>query len=509
MGAPRSCLTMPSQDIHRAIVIGSGFGGAVAALRLAERGIETLVIERGRCWDQPIEGKTDIFPPLAGRDIRQAWRSRNHPLVPGMWRTKNRKFPGLLQRIEGKGVTVICGAAFGGGSVVYGGMMVRPEPADFDRIFDTTLRYRDLADHYDTVERMIGLETAPPDILAHDRFKSVPRFEADARVAGFGAQLHRVKTAVDWARIADELAGRQPASAINGEAVMGFNSRAMKSLDKNYLRQAQTAKVPIRARLHTVVESIHRTGTTEDPVYRLSCVDIGAKGTGTTRFELAAKNVFLCAGSMNTTPLLLRAKEQALPRLSHRIGHGWGTNGDVLMSRVALPGSAVSFKLADSKLKWRQAAPPTSSLYFNDGPSPIRIIHTPGPDIRRRALRHLGMSMPRSLGRFVKHDDDYRVEWSSDNDAWGIAEVRKKLDAISDAAGGRVRKPWLGNATYHPLGGVVLSDATDAYGRLQPYKGLYVVDSSLIPGHTACCNPAWTVAALAEYCMENILARDF
>ena len=109
----------------------------------------------------------------------------------------------------------------------------------------------------------------------------------------------------------------------------------------------------------------------------------------------------------------------------------------------------------------------------------------------------------------MKHHGRYRVEWPSGNDAWGTTQVRQRLDAISDVAGGRVRKPWLGNATYHPLGGVVLSDATDAYGQLQPYKGLYVVDSSLIPGHTACCNPAWTVAALAEYCMENILARDF
>lgn len=500
---------MPPEKVYPAIVIGSGFGGSVAALRLAERGIETLVIERGRKWDKRIAGKGDIFPPLAGRDIRQAWRSGRHPLVPRRWGTKNRRFPGLLQRIEGKGVSVVCGAAYGGGSVVYGGMMLRPRPADFDRIFDNTLRYAALATHYDTVERTIGLELAPQHVLADSRYRAVARFERDARAAGFGEQLHRVKTAVDWSCVADELAGKRPPSAIIGEAIMGFNSGAMKSLDKNYLRLAARAASPIAVRLHTVVRSIRRTGTDAKPVYHLSCVDHGPTGAANTSVELCAHKVFFCAGSMNTTPMLMRAREQALPLLSSQIGAGWGNNGDILLSRIALPGPAVSDRLAGYKLKWRQGTPPSTSLYFNDGENPIRILHTPGPDVRPRALRHLGMSMPRRLGRFAKHDGQYRVEWSTDNAAYGTELIRERLRDIARAAGGAVRKPVLGNATYHPLGGVVLSNATDGHGRLRSYRGLYVVDSSLIPGHTACCNPAWTVAALAEYCMADILARDF
>lgn len=495
--------------IYPAIVIGSGFGGAVAALRLAERGIEALVIERGRKWDQPSAGKSDIFPPLAGRDIRQSWRSKRHPLVPNLWRTKNRRFPGLLQRIEGKGVSVVCGAAFGGGSVVYGGMMLRPEPSDFDRIFDNTLRYQDLAAHYDTVENTIGLELPRADVLAHSRFRAVQRFEDDARKAGLQDHIRRVKTAVDWSRVADELAGTRPASAILGEAVMGFNSGAMKSLDKNYLRLAAQAATPIEVRLHTVVRSIRRSGTTENPIYHLSCIRHGSTGTSNQKREYVTRRVFFCAGSMNTTPLLMRAREHALPSLSAEIGKGWGNNGDILMSRTVLPFPRPSFRLGATKLKWRQGAPPATSLYFSDAQGPIRIIHTPGPDVRGRALRHLGMSIPYKLGRFAKHGDGYRVEWSADNAAFGTHQVRAKLKQISDAAGGAIRKPFIGNATYHPLGGVVLSNATDSCGRLRPYKGLYVVDSSLIPGHTACCNPAWTVAALAEYCMAQIIAQDF
>lgn len=387
--------------------------------------------------------------------------------------------------------------------------MLRPRPRDFDRIFDNTLRYATLAPHYDTVERTIGLELAPDSILTDYRYAAVGRFEKDARTAGLDAHIERSKTAVDWSCVADELTGNRPASAIIGEAIMGFNSGAMKSLDKNYLHQAERAKFPITTRLHTVVRSIRRTGTDTNPVYHLSCIDHGPTGKRNDQVELAGRRVFFCAGSMNTTPLLMNAREHSLPLLSAEIGKSWGNNGDILLSRVGLSAPAVSFKLPTKHLKWRQGTPPATSLYFNDGESPIRILHTPGPDVRRRALRHLGMSIPRKLGQFTKHQGRYRVEWSEGNAAHGDNKIRKRLQDIASAAGGRIKKAWLGNATYHPLGGVVLSNATDQYGRLDPYHGLYVVDSSLIPGHTACCNPAWTVAALAEYCMENILARDF
>jgi cholesterol oxidase len=62
--------------------------------------------------------------------------------------------------------------------------------------------------------------------------------------------------------------------------------------------------------------------------------------------------------------------------------------------------------------------------------------------------------------------------------------------------------------TFHPLGGAVLGQACDGYGRLAGYRGLYVVDSALIPGSTGACNPALTVTALAERCLDDVVTRD-
>jgi cholesterol oxidase len=65
-----------------------------------------------------------------------------------------------------------------------------------------------------------------------------------------------------------------------------------------------------------------------------------------------------------------------------------------------------------------------------------------------------------------------------------------------------------GGSCAHPLGGAVIEEACDLYGRIIGYQGLYVVDGALIPGSTACANPALTIAAMAERCMERIIAED-
>jgi cholesterol oxidase len=70
-------------------------------------------------------------------------------------------------------------------------------------------------------------------------------------------------------------------------------------------------------------------------------------------------------------------------------------------------------------------------------------------------------------------------------------------------------KSYLDNAVYHPLGGAIMGKACDYYGRVNNYKRLYVNDSALIPGSTAGANPSFTVAAIAERNIENIIAHDF
>lgn len=120
----------------RAVVVGTGFGGGVTALRLAEAGVPTLVLERGLRWQTGPNSNT--FATLANLDNRSAWLSPKPSLpslaslVPGA----NQTWPlytGVLEVIKGNNMTVNCGACVGGGSVMYHGMTLQPTKADFVR----------------------------------------------------------------------------------------------------------------------------------------------------------------------------------------------------------------------------------------------------------------------------------------------------------------------------------------------------------------------------------------
>ena len=90
------------------------------------------------------------------------------------------------------------------------------------------------------------------------------------------------------------------------------------------------------------------------------------------------------------------------------------------------------------------------------------------------------------------------------------------VDRLNAANGGALERFFYFNGTgfgddftYHPLGGAVLGITSDYFGRLNGYKNLYCLDGSMMPGFSACANPALTIAALAERAMEKIVAEDF
>jgi cholesterol oxidase len=89
------------------------------------------------------------------------------------------------------------------------------------------------------------------------------------------------------------------------------------------------------------------------------------------------------------------------------------------------------------------------------------------------------------------------------------------MEKLNEANDGEISLLFFGSegfndeAVYHPLGGAVLGEACDYFGRIKNYENLYVIDSALIPGSTACANPAFTVAAIAERNIERIIEEDF
>ncbi|MFM7068276.1 MAG: NAD(P)-binding protein, partial [Actinomycetes bacterium] len=132
--APSGAANPPRRaERRRVVVIGTGFGGAVTALRLAQRGVDVTLVERGRRW---ASGERRTFPTMFGPDRRVSWLSdhnsateRLFPTLPG---TTWQPYTGLLERIPGDGMDVVCAAAVGGGSLPYHGMSVQPRGDLFD-----------------------------------------------------------------------------------------------------------------------------------------------------------------------------------------------------------------------------------------------------------------------------------------------------------------------------------------------------------------------------------------
>jgi cholesterol oxidase len=134
--------SLEGEQYIEAVVIGSGFGGAVASLRLGEAGMETVVLERGKRW--PITAAGDTFCTKEKPDGRAAWLSSTTILPDPLPKLPIDVFTGVLDRKIGNGVIAYRGAGVGGGSLMYGGITYQPAKELFYRVFPSTLSYDEL-----------------------------------------------------------------------------------------------------------------------------------------------------------------------------------------------------------------------------------------------------------------------------------------------------------------------------------------------------------------------------
>lgn len=492
---------------HReVIIIGSGFGGAITALRLTQQGIAVTMIEQGRRWDQPLAAGKRRFSPNIYPDGRSTWLSRTTvlPMGPAL---PIRRSTGVLQGRSLAGKTVLNGAAYGGGSITWGGVMVKPEEHIFRQIFPTSIRYEELEPHFAEISRRLGRSAMPADVLAAEPFRHVRLTQTHGEKAGL--KIEEIQTATNWDIVRAELAGQLPASVTVGEAVYGVENGAKGGLDRTYLKEAEDSGLLEVKTLHQVQDlSINNHGH-----YVLSIDELDEDGRVIAKHTYTCAKLFLAAGSVTTSSLLVKAKATGkLPALNEHIGAGWGNNGNAYALRWPLPDSTGRI----------QGGPPALGINALDHElTPLFIEHPQLPlgfDLHGLLFFAIGITPTRGRFRYDAAKDSVVIDWPK-HDAGqekvnaALLDVLERMNRVNGGSISSVltlfRKKVKDDICYHPLGGVVLGQAADDYGRVHGYSGLYVNDSAMLPGASGCCNPSMTISALAERNIAQVLEHDF
>ncbi len=497
---------------YKAIVVGSGYGGGVTALRLGEAGVQTLIVEMGRLWDEPDDdGKrfSKMLPP----DNRAGWFTEVAPsLVPSYQGismadvAKNAPSTqpvqaGICDKTVHGAHNIFRGVAVGGGSMVNAAIAAIPTPEQVRATFPDI----DPAEFLGTY-----IERAKNTLRINYRdmtwFEETPWFQYArvgrkyAEAAGYTVDYNGSAYSFDYMK--QEEAGAVPRSAFDFEQQYGNNFGRFGSVDQTYLVAAlQTGNVSLKPM--TEVLSIRREPSGE---YVLEVQEIDRLGDVTARGEIGCEQLFLSAGVLGTNKLLLRARERdGLPNLSPDIGLGYGNNGDVMVAhrtQESEPCGTQQSLMGFINLDGR--ADPDNPVYASMFSIPLPVeTHTLGYYVMVK-------TDDRAEIKYDLAQDRIEIEWPQVYTDNLVARARAVFDRVNQANGvdyrddifeGQVFAP----NTVHPLGGCVRGVVTDNFGRVNGYDNLFVNDASLIPGYLG-CNPFMSITALAERNIEAVLA---
>ncbi len=522
-----------------AIVIGSGFGGAVTACRLAEKGKRVLILERGRSWD-----KKD-YP----RKPDDAWIWDNsQPEKLNGW-LDFRVFKGFF-----KGMTVIQGSGVGGGSLIYANVSVEAVPACFDKGWPEEITYATIKPHYDRVGKMLNVHTIP----VAQATKRYHLMQKAAAAIGVPERFRPVPLAVTfsdkWSEDLDDCYhpkhsethinahGVEQGTCIHcGNCDIGCPVQAKNTLDLNYLAVAKKHGAEIRP-LHMVENITKENGGYRVHFHRL--VD-GEKIPGSE----SAKIVILAAGSLGSTEILLRCRDEhhSLTGLSPTLGTRWSSNGDFLTPALHKEDvSPTQGPTITSAIDFLDGSVDGQKFFIEDGgfPDVLGNFLEKGVDTLDNSKQRLLLKI---FGRGLRSRDPIKniMPWFAQGvdggdgqlhlarpwwKFWGKKELQmrwnlKKSEGVikaivamheklAKATGGEPLVPpswryFRDLITPHPLGGCrmaksIAEGVVDHKGEVFGHKGLYVADGAIVPVPIG-LNPSRTIAALAERIAEHIV----
>jgi len=524
------------------VLIGTGYGNAVTALRLAEKGHKVVMLEMGQLWTQPgTDGK--VFSPTMNKNWNWA-KARWNNKVDGraMWNRTATAAPvrqymatstsytidreaGILDLIEysdgnqvNTAMQVYAGRGVGGGSLVNGAMAVTPPRNAFEEVFPQVNAKEMYDKYYPLANKTLGVNTVDPAWFEEAEcylFSRVSRKTAE----NSGYKTMFVPSTYDLDYLKKEQAGTVMRSALDQEVIFG-NNAGKRSLDKTYLAQAVgTGNVSIYT-LQQVTD-IDEVPANEGGGFELTVKETDKKLNPIATVKLRCNSLFLGAGSCGTSELLVRARDKGgngtLPKLKTNtaIGQGWGNNGNIMAAR---------WNIDNRTAKWTatgalQATMPLMGINdWDNKANPVFCEITPLPvGMESYSSMYLAITKTpeRSSFKYDSSTNKVNLQWKASQNEYSLNSFKKFLDKINATEGSNYRdeffgtgKPFAETFTYHPLGGCILGQATDNYGRIKEYPGLYVTDGSLIPGVLG-VNPFVTITALAERNIERVIAEDF
>ena len=538
---------MPVSELdYDFIVIGSGFGGSVAAHRLTEKGYRVAVMEMGRRW------RAEDFP-------RTSWR-----LWRWIWRPKI-ALRGFFNIQPFRHVMILHGCAVGGGSITYANTSLQPGDSIWDQGSWAGLAdwKREMPAHYVTARRMLGV-TENRILGPADR---ILRKAADA--IGMGDTFYRTEVAVFQAPEGETPGTTHPDPYFGGEGperatciacggcMMGCRYNAKNTLDKNYLYLAEKhgARVFPETRVVDVVPRNGRADGAEGyEVHTVRSTAWIAKG----RRRFTCRGVVFAASALGTMDLLFRLKQRgSLPAISDQLGNLVRTNAE----------SLIGVRVPHSREDLSQGIAIGSGVYIDDhthieatrypaGSDAMGLLATlltGGRPGRTRILSWLG-TLAAALVRHPLHTIRclHPFGWARES---MILLCMQSLDGYIQM---RLGRPWfwpfqkmlmshgrriptfipqanefartvakltggtpmsmvteiLFNVpgTAHILGGCPMGDrpergVVDAQNRIFGYRNLYVCDGSAISANLG-VNPSLTICALSERAMSYIPARS-
>ena len=544
------------QSEYGGVVIGSGYGGAIAAYRMAQHAsalgngnglpaFSVCVLERG------IEREAGDFPSSFVGSLGEIQAD-----------TKVARFGrrnGLFDFRINKQISVLVGCGLGGTSLINAGVMLGPTEAVLnDARWPASLRGTgEIEKHFDTVRRALDVNLCPTDVEL-DKAKWL-----SAASARLDEQMTPAPIAVSFSTHVNQFNVQQQRCVLCGNCITGCNHSAKNSVAMNYLPGAASAGAAIFCGVETRAIEPGNDGWW--------LVHVRFTGSALRAFKrpemvIRARMVFLGAGTLGSTEILLRSHRRYGLELSRQLGRRFTGNGDVIAFSYNTPDRVNGFghrlhiprdasvgptiaAMIDERAKTGKmsgamiqegAIPGALGLLLRFGaPIMARATNLPGDttfdfrfrhiwremDSMIRGVRHgalartqtfLAMGHDDGKGQIMLKDDRVRITWDDAGSQKIFKVIAHRLQEITKVMKGRhVINPFWSRVfgrrlmTVHPLGGCCMADdaaqgVVNADGQVfngesgdRVHEGLYVCDGSIVPTSLG-TNPALTISSLAE-----------